>query len=225
MDDTNKKIDSQECDEVFEKLGFLVESSLSEDDEKIVKEHLLSCKNCSDLVDELIEVKKSLNSIENLEFPVELNYRISKALLDITPVKKKPKFAYKRFATVAAVFVLGFISVQMYNMTSNPLDQGGQMLSKSAPEMSASSSGLNDQNVAMMASPNSLGATDGQYEKLIAGKLEGYNYEIQSKDLEKKEFTLNIISDKDGKAINREFIIQYSDNKISSKDNWLDIKF
>lgn len=212
----NKNIN---CDGMLEKASLYAENELSGNEKIDFENHLLVCENCRTIVEEFLELNNILKNIEALEFPEELDKRISKSIQNIVPVKKVRVFNYRKWSAVAAVFVIGFISVQMYNVMSPGLDSSvgeNQTISTmQAPGMAS----VNDQAVLKM------GAPEPAYISIINEKLIGYQYEILSDDIEKSEVVINIISDSEGNLINRELIVNYTQESISIKDNWLNIKY
>jgi hypothetical protein len=69
-----------------------------------------------------------------------------------------------------------------------------------------------------------MAPTQPVYISIINEKLSGYQYEIISDDIEKSEVVINIISDSENNIINRQLIVNYTQDSISIKDNWINIK-
>jgi hypothetical protein len=206
------------CDGMLEKASLYAENELSGNEKINFENHLLKCEKCRIIVEEFLEINNILKNIEILEFPEELDKRISKSIENMVPVKKVSFLNYRKWSAVAALFVIGFISVQMYNVISPGLDssvgENQSISTMQVPEMGAAS----DQAVLKMA------PTQPVYISIINEKLSGYQYEIISDDIEKSEVVINIISDSENNIINRQLIVNYTQDSISIKDNWINIK-
>jgi hypothetical protein len=227
MVNTNENNNNINCDGMLEKASLYAENELSTNEKLDFENHLLNCEKCRIIVGEFLELNNILHDIESLEFPDELNNRISKSIENILPIKKVRGLNYKRWSAVAALFVIGFISVQMYNVMNigldNSLGQNQSLSTMQAPEMSGSSE-QPPQNIASDKAVLKMAIPQPEYMTIINEKLKGYQFEVISDDIEKSVVVINIISDSAGKIINKHLVIKYTQNSITIDDNWLNIK-
>ena len=222
------------CEEILEKLSFFAEHELDESDDKLVKDHLVECVNCTGIVEDFDILLKDLHTMNTINLPEGFNERLHNSLQSIKPNQRQSRFNLRKISAIAAVFIVGIMSVQMYGLVNNQIDKTEQYTSKiAAPttlilqDQSNMAAGVN-QDGAASGKMSSYGVTNVQDTAvigLIADKMKNYHYDIIDYNIETSEYTLNVLNDNIGNEINRNLVIKIIDGKITSTDNWLNIKF
>jgi len=217
-------------------IALYVDDALEIEEKAELEEHLLSCIPCSELLAELLDTKNAFTNLKPIALPETFGPKLRNAL-NYEKSKKDIKPApWKRLGALAAVLMVGVFSYSIYTTQFiNPANLAGQSgLMKSASIDQQQSEALPpevaslEDSAARSAPASDDWAFGGDlkiYEDLIKTKLIDYTYEILSVSSEPAEFKILIKNDKDGKPINKEYVIQYGNGAISSSDNWLNISY
>jgi|GEM_PF-5965502 len=235
MENPSRHDDDTICRSIAELLPLYIDGALDPDDMAKVETHLIACPACAREKNEMLEIMHILNSVEEVPVPKEFDLRLKSAIRkDKTRISV---FRWKALSALAAGIFVIFISYSIMNdmLTDIGPDEGATMMTKDAA-LSDTAPAASEEIQSFSAAPETAAPADGSsdltrimeqpdYYQLISDSLDGYQYAIISDLPEKGEIRIMILSDKSGNPINREFVVQYADGRISSTDNWLGIDF
>jgi len=114
-----------DCEKIIELISFYIDESISDNDKSIVEEHIKSCQSCQNYFNELKSIINQVNNIEDVELPEnfhsELMGRVKNSLSKENNVIDLSKFNWKKISSIAAVFFVAFlgINLSMKHITEN----------------------------------------------------------------------------------------------------------
>lgn len=217
--------------DMSEWIALYIDDMLEKDEKAELEEHLSTCISCSELMADLLETKNAFANLKPIALPETFGPKLRNALNYEKSKNNHKPASWKRLGAVAAVFMIGVFSYNIYNaLFLNPDNLGGQtglMKSASVDQQLSEAARLED-SAAGSDGASAAYMVNGDlkiYEDLIKIKLVDYTYEILSVSAEPAEFKVLIKNGINGKLINKEYIIQYGNGTISSIDNWLNIRY
>src|SRR6056297_502650 len=97
------------------KISAYIDGESSAEEMREIEEHIKSCAECKAFYEELIDLKEKLYELEEMELPEgyedELHKRLSRSF---RMNKSKKKYNWKRWTAVAAIFLVGFVSYNLW---------------------------------------------------------------------------------------------------------------
>lgn len=111
------------CEEIRELLSLSIDQMLDDKEQKDVEEHLSVCEACQNEYQDLLEIHLLLSSMEPIPVPEEFQLRLKQALKEekkrMLPVGGMVQSIfssrrYKMVASIAAVFVVGVLTLGVY---------------------------------------------------------------------------------------------------------------
>lgn len=110
------------CKEIREYISEYIDGIASDDVKAKVASHLSDCQECKQLYEELLSLTLMMNAIPQAEVPDGLEAKVAARISKIEtgrgqePTVLNPrKKRYKRWASLAAIFVVGIFTITMYN--------------------------------------------------------------------------------------------------------------
>ncbi len=106
------------------KINAYIDGELSAEEMGVAEAHIKSCPECTVLYEELKNVREMLSNAEELELPDGYEEEMHQKLLglnDLNRVKSKStskgkkNYNWKRWTAVAAIFLVGFVSYNVWN--------------------------------------------------------------------------------------------------------------
>jgi hypothetical protein len=106
------------------KINAYIDGELSAEEMGVVEDHIKSCPECKALYEELKNVREMLSGIQELELPDGYEEEMHQKLLGLRDAnraksksnsKGKKNYNWKRWTAVAAIFLVGFVSYNVWN--------------------------------------------------------------------------------------------------------------
>ncbi len=124
------------CKEISELISLYLDNEITNEEQNILLEHIKTCPTCKKEFEEIKKIKEILNNEEEIDLPEGFHEELFNKIKEIdsenkiVPLVRKPKKQtnFKRYYAVAAIIILGFVSIGSTKLMN-------QITSYNAPEV------------------------------------------------------------------------------------------
>ena len=117
-----------DCREFQKLINRAIDEEIDKPHRRLIDEHISVCNKCKEELDEIMEVEKSLKSMEKVEPPFKLKEMVVKAAVQeglLVETRKYSISIVSKVCAIAASFLLLFMLSDAFTM--NPLTQNNQL--------------------------------------------------------------------------------------------------
>ena len=169
----------KKCSEIKELISLYIDDELEVDERREFEEHMDSCEECRNELDELEQIVGLCRTASEEELPADFRIELHQKLLEVQKQTKeavKPMFYrtkyFKLFSSVAAVFLLVFLIKGFYNF--DLFSNGKTSQSADRADMRAEAAPETEMQMKSGAMPETANDTGNSVEKSIEGLEEPY---------------------------------------------------
>jgi len=97
------------------KISAYIDGELSAEEMRETEEHIKSCAECRAVYEELMDIMQKLSEMEEMDLPEGYEEELHKRLSSSSGMNKaKRNYNWKRWTAVAAIFLVGFVSYNVW---------------------------------------------------------------------------------------------------------------